>query len=227
MTLHEQLQPETLTTPLRICILVEPSPLTYVSGYANRYQALLQYLHEHQPQDAVELVTAEVVVPNPPTSWSDGKVPVHYTAGVRLPHYPLMSLATDWKLAMARVIRNMKPDLIHASSPGFMVLAGLFWSRFFGVPLVMSYHTHLPVYVRSYISTPWLSRLAESVGKSSIFLPLSSSAIHSLTSSRSRSVAIDSTGTFLCGPYFGDQSTNSRRILAAWRTELSRLAKGY
>jgi sulfoquinovosyltransferase len=183
MTLHKQLQPETLVTPLRICILVEPSPLTYVSGYANRYQALLHYLHEHQPQDTVELVTAEVVVPNPPTSWSDGKVRVHYTAGVRLPHYPLMSLATDWKLAMARVIRNMKPDLIHASSPGFMVLAGLFWSRFFAVPLVMSYHTHLPVYVRSYISTPWLSRLAENVGKNIIFLPSLSPTIHCLTSS--------------------------------------------
>jgi sulfoquinovosyltransferase len=49
-----------------------------------------------------------------------------------------------------------RPDLIHVSSPGFLVLAALFWGRVFGVPVVASYHTHLPAYVRSHLSIPRL-----------------------------------------------------------------------
>lgn len=147
--------------PLRVCILVEPSPLTYVSGYANRFQALLSHLCERD--DTVEIVTTEVVAVDPPSVWSG--FPVHYTPGVRLPYYPLMSLGTDWKFKAASVIRKMKPDVIHASSPGFMVLGGLLWSRIFSTPIVMSYHTHLPVYVRSYVKPVFLGRLAEWLGK--------------------------------------------------------------
>jgi sulfoquinovosyltransferase len=149
-------------SPLRICIIVEPSPLTYVSGYANRFQALLRHLRD--VQDTVEMVTTEVVAKDPPATWLN--FPVHYAAGIRLPHYPLMSIGTDWKLKAASVIRKMKPDVIHASSPGFMVFGGLLWSRLFSVPLVMSYHTHLPVYVRSYVRPVILSMIAEWLRKS-------------------------------------------------------------
>lgn len=148
-------------SPLRICILVEPSPLTYVSGYANRFQALLRYLCE--VHDTVEMVTTEVVIADPPSKWSG--FPIHYVPGLRLPHYPLMSIAFDWTFKAASVIRRMKPDVIHASSPGFMVFNGLFCSRAFRIPLVMSYHTHLPIYVRSYVRPKILSRIAEWLGE--------------------------------------------------------------
>lgn len=32
--------------PKRICILVEPSPFTYVCGYMNRYRNTIRYLKE-------------------------------------------------------------------------------------------------------------------------------------------------------------------------------------
>jgi sulfoquinovosyltransferase len=160
MSLSSTTHPYCQVLPFRICILVEPSPLTYVSGYANRFQALLRYLCE--VQDAVEMVTTEVIVADPPSLWLG--FPVHYAAGVRLPHYPLMSICTDWTFKAASVIGRMKPDVIHVSSPGFMVFGGLLWSRVFQIPLVMSYHTHLPVYVRSYVRPEMLSRMAEWLG---------------------------------------------------------------
>jgi hypothetical protein len=112
---------------LRVCVLVEPSPFSYCSGYSNRFQQLLRHLESRQ--DDVQVVTAEIVHPNPPKEWLG--FPVHYTAGV-----PIMSLSTDISLKIARVIARMRPDLIHVSSPGSMVAAAVIWSRLFQIPLI-------------------------------------------------------------------------------------------
>lgn len=149
---------ENVTKPLSILLLVEPSPITYVSGYANRYQALMHHLTE-VTGDHVELITVEKVK-DPVHQWRS--VPVHHTHGLRLPHYPMLSLSLDWSFCIPRVIRRIKPDILHVSSPGFFIFPGLLYSRLFRIPLVASYHTHLPVYVRSYLPhglrqvTEWL-----------------------------------------------------------------------
>ena len=77
---------------------------------------------------------------------------VHHTNAFRLPFYSAeLVLSVDWKLKIARVISRMRPDILHVSSPGLIIFAGLFYSRLFQIPIVSSYHTHVPVYVRSYI----------------------------------------------------------------------------
>jgi len=142
---------------MRVCVVVEPSPFTYTSGYKNRFQALFQYLHDIQ--DDVEVVTTEVVAQDRPTQWLG--YPVHHTCGFRLPGYQLLSLSVDWTFKVGRVLNQMRPDIIHVSSPGLLVIGAVGWSRLFGIPLVMSYHTHLPVYIRSYIQPPALSGFLE------------------------------------------------------------------
>eukprot|EP00617_Octactis_speculum_P027474 CAMPEP_0185771830 /NCGR_PEP_ID=MMETSP1174-20130828/65364_1 /TAXON_ID=35687 /ORGANISM="Dictyocha speculum, Strain CCMP1381" /LENGTH=401 /DNA_ID=CAMNT_0028457813 /DNA_START=257 /DNA_END=1462 /DNA_ORIENTATION=- len=48
-------------------------------------------------------------------------------------------------------MKEFKPDLLHVSSPGFVVfLGGLLPHFLMDIPLVFSYHTHLPVYARNY-----------------------------------------------------------------------------
>jgi sulfoquinovosyltransferase len=137
-------------TPLRLCLFVEPSPFTYMSGYANRFQALLQYLADKHLEDDVHIVTTEVVnTMNLPQTWLG--FPIHYTAGFRLPHYPLMSLSCDYTLRTLRTVVHHRPHIIHASSPGFLVLSAALISRMFSIPLLVSYHTHLPIYVRTYL----------------------------------------------------------------------------
>jgi sulfoquinovosyltransferase len=157
---HASMQVSTSKEPakLKVLVMVEPSPLTYVSGYANRFKELLRHLASND--DEFEVITTEVVAENKPDSWLG--FPVHHTRGLRLPHYPLMSISCDWTLKALRVIQRMKPDIIHVSSPGFMVFAAIFYSRLFQIPLVASYHTHLPVYVRSYLPRAmYLSFIAE------------------------------------------------------------------
>ena len=49
------------------------------------------------------------------------------------------------------MIETNRPDLIHVTSPGFLLFASIFYARVLCVPLVMSYHTHLPLYGRNYL----------------------------------------------------------------------------
>lgn len=41
--------------------------------------------------------------------------------------------------------------MLHISTPGFMVLVATLYARMMNVPVVMSYHTHLPVYAERYL----------------------------------------------------------------------------
>lgn len=158
------LQPPPTTTPLRITVLVEPSPLTYTSGYTNRFLQLFQYLHTHCPSDEVEIITTEVVVPQHHRPHAHlHKYPIRYTGGFRLPWYNSMTLSWDWTCVVPRRLWQHKPQLLHVTSPGLFVFAAIVWSRIFQIPLVMSYHTHLPVYVRSYLRPHWWAKLIESL----------------------------------------------------------------
>ena len=159
--------------PLDICLLVEPSPITYVGGQSVRIRTLIQHLIDNNNNNNnttsddddddddyyhVELITAEVVDPEPPDQWRG--VPVHHTHGFRLPHYPTLTISFDWTFQVLRLVAQQRPDILHVTTPGLFMFGALLCSRIFQIPLVMSYHTHLPVYVRTYLPS-YLSPLAE------------------------------------------------------------------
>ena len=134
--------------------------LLYAEGYENDY---------------VHLVTSEKVHPHPPTSFTpprgpngannnqNASIPVHYTHGFVLPSYPGLTVSCDLTFKTLRLLfprKNRKFDLCHASTPGFLLFWAILASQLYQIPLVMSYHTHLPVYARSYFPAPW-NRLFE------------------------------------------------------------------
>lgn len=120
-----------------------------MSGYANRFQALFQHLHAKQ--NPFEVVTVDVHTGKHSLPKSHLGNHVHHTVAVGVPFYEQLGLSIDLRLVMMRVIRRMRPDILHVSSPGFLIFAGIFYSRLFQIPVVSSYHTHIPVYVRSYV----------------------------------------------------------------------------
>lgn len=94
--------------------MVEPSPFTYVSGYANRFQELLSFLSRNN--DVVEIITCDVRSEDPlPSSWNEFRVT--HTFGIGAPLYPNVTISVDWTFKALRVIRRLKPDLLHVSSP--------------------------------------------------------------------------------------------------------------
>jgi sulfoquinovosyltransferase len=145
--------------PLKISILTEPSPIgSYICGQSKRIEYLLQYLVE-ETNDNVELITTEVHDKVKPTLWKN-KVAVQYTHGFKLPRYEQISISFDWTGKALRRFCNFRPDLIHTTTPGPLLFPSIIASRLFGIPLVMSCHTHLTAYAKTYLP-PVLNTIAE------------------------------------------------------------------
>lgn len=142
------LESEISSKPRRIALFVEPSPFAYVSGYKNRFQNFIRYLREMG--DEVMVVTTHEGVPQ---EFYGAKL-----IGSRsfpCPWYQKVPLSLALSPRIISEVANFKPDIIHASSPGIMVFGALIIAKLLCVPLVMSYHTHVPVYIPRYTFS-WL-----------------------------------------------------------------------
>ncbi|MGB7413384.1 MAG: glycosyltransferase, partial [Thermosynechococcaceae cyanobacterium] len=74
---------------------------------------------------------------------------VHGVSGFPLPMYPELKLALP-RPSIGEALERFKPDLVHIVNPAVLGLAGLFFSKLQNIPLVASYHTHLPQYLKYY-----------------------------------------------------------------------------
>lgn len=72
--------------------------------------------------------------------------------------YPEKPFARPWPRGLMRLLRDFEPDVIHSVNPGFLAFSAIYHARRLHVPLVMSYHTHIPTYAR-YYGLPWLEPL--------------------------------------------------------------------
>jgi hypothetical protein len=72
--------------------------------------------------------------------------------GFRLPFYasPTLLLSLGLSVRVLWHLIRQRPDVIHVSTPGVMFLACTLYSRLLNIPLVMSYHTHIPEYIPRY-----------------------------------------------------------------------------
>jgi len=138
---------------LKICLLVEPTPFTHVCGYANRFQEMLKYLKEFG--DAVEIATPDDK-PEAPSHFMG--FPITTLRGLRLFLYPDICLTFGNGRGAMKMIERMKPDLIHVSTPGVLCVPTALYAKLMKIPLVMSYHTHLPVYADRYMGWVPFSR---------------------------------------------------------------------
>ncbi|PON43557.1 Glycosyl transferase [Parasponia andersonii] len=125
------LDSENNSRPRRIALFVEPSPFAYVSGYKNRFQNFIRYLREMG--DEVMVVTTHEGVPQ---EFYGAKL-----IGSR-------SFPCPW---------YQKVPLSLALSPRIIseVFGALIIAKLLCVPIVMSYHTHVPVYIPRYTFS-WL-----------------------------------------------------------------------
>lgn len=142
------LDSESNSRPRRIALFVEPSPFSYVSGYKNRFQNFIRYLREMG--DEVMVVTTHEGVPQ---EFYGAKL-----IGSRsfpCPWYQKVPLSLALSPRIISAVARFKPDIIHASSPGIMVFGALIIAKLLCVPIVMSYHTHVPVYIPRYTFS-WL-----------------------------------------------------------------------
>lgn len=139
----------------RILLMVEPSPFTYICGYANRFNEMLRFLS--RAGDEVEIVVSDFEDRQDDSSCRGGEASAHSGSaapgGIRpsqqfgfdihyakwsfsLPGYAGVPLSLDFpSMSGFRVARRMKPHLIHVASPGFLVVAAILYSRLLHIPL--------------------------------------------------------------------------------------------
>uniref|UniRef100_A0A0E0AEU8 Glycosyltransferase subfamily 4-like N-terminal domain-containing protein n=1 Tax=Oryza glumipatula TaxID=40148 RepID=A0A0E0AEU8_9ORYZ len=124
--------------PRRIALFVEPSPFAYVSGYKNRFQNFIKYLRE-MGDEVIVITTHEGV----PQEFYGAKLIGSWS--FPCPWYQKVPLSLALSPRIIGEVARFKPDIIHASSPGIMVFGALIIAKLLCVPLVMSYHTHVPI----------------------------------------------------------------------------------
>jgi len=66
-----------------------------------------------------------------------------------LPLYPELKLALP-RPAIGMALAEFKPDVIHVVNPAVLGLGGLYYGKVMQIPLIASYHTHLPQYLQHY-----------------------------------------------------------------------------
>ena len=89
------------------------------------------------------------VVAQQPTEYYGARVVSALSFAVQ-PVYANLPLSFGLSPRIWREVRDFNPDIIHVSTPGVMVVAANLYSRLLRLPLVYSYHTHLPAYMAGY-----------------------------------------------------------------------------
>lgn len=72
--------------------------------------------------------------------------------GFKLPFYqaPTLLLSLGLSVRVLWYLVTQRPDVIHVSSPGLLVFSAVLYSKLLSIPLVVSYHTHIPEYIPRY-----------------------------------------------------------------------------
>lgn len=74
---------------------------------------------------------------------------VYGVKGSPLPWYPELKMAFPGP-SVGKALEDFNPDLVHVVNPAILGLGGIFFAKTMNIPLVASYHTHLPQYLQHY-----------------------------------------------------------------------------
>ncbi len=100
--------------------------------------------------DHLQRLGDEVLVFSPDGGLTEHKgAKIYGVSGFPLPMYPELKLALP-RPAIGEELSRFKPDIIHVVNPAILGLAGLFYGKTLNIPLLASYHTHLPEYLQHY-----------------------------------------------------------------------------
>ncbi len=115
--------------------------LPKVDGIVTRLTQTVEYLVKNGD---------EVIVFCPegsPSSFKGAKI--IGVAAMPLPLYPELKLGLPGP-AVSEALEEFKPDIIHVVNPAVLGLGGIWLAKTNNIPLIASYHTHLPKYLEHY-----------------------------------------------------------------------------
>lgn len=125
---------------MRIALFTETF-LPKVDGIVTRLRHTIEHLERNG--DRVLVVAPEGGL----TEYKGAKI--YGVPGMPLPLYPELKLALP-PIGTKQAIEEFEPDLIHVVNPAFLGVGGIYYAKKLDIPLVASYHTHLPQYLQHY-----------------------------------------------------------------------------
>ncbi|AFY55117.1 glycosyltransferase [Rivularia sp. PCC 7116] len=125
---------------MRIALFTETF-LPKVDGIVTRLRHTVEHLQRNNNQVLVVCPDGGI------TEYKGAKI--YGISGFPLPMYPELTLALP-RPAISEVLEKFDPDIIHVVNPAVLGLAGIVHSKIHNIPLVASYHTHLPQYLQHY-----------------------------------------------------------------------------
>jgi glycosyltransferase involved in cell wall biosynthesis len=125
---------------MRIALFTETF-LPKVDGIVTRLKHTVEHLQRMDDQ---------VMVFSPDGGLREYKgATIHGVSGMAFPLYPELKLALP-RPSIGDALEKFNPDLIHVVNPAVLGLAGVFYAKTLNIPLIASYHTHLPKYLEHY-----------------------------------------------------------------------------
>ena len=125
---------------MRIALFTETF-LPKVDGIVTRLRHTVEQLQRHGHQVLV------ICPAGAPKEYQGAQI--YGLSAFPLPLYPELKIAVP-RPAIRGVLERFCPDLIHVVNPAVLGLAGIYYAKVLNLPLVASYHTHLPQYLQHY-----------------------------------------------------------------------------
>ena len=125
---------------MRIALFTETF-LPKVDGIVTRLRHTIEHLERNG--DRVLVVAPDGGL----TEYKGAKV--YGVPGLPLPLYPELKLALP-PIGTKNALEEFQPDLIHVVNPAVLGMGGIYYAKTMNIPLVASYHTHLPQYLHHY-----------------------------------------------------------------------------
>lgn len=125
--------------PLRIALLTETF-LPKIDGIVTRLCHTIRHLRQSEHE-------VMIVAPEGVTSYEGAQV--YGVSGFPFPLYPDLKIAAP-RPAVGRALAAFQPDILHAINPAVLAVSAFYYSVRYCLPLVVSYHTHLPKYLGYY-----------------------------------------------------------------------------
>ncbi len=125
---------------MKIAVFTETAPPN-VNGVVRRLDQTIRLLEKSGDQ---VLVFAPA---GGGTRWHGAEV-VH-APSIPLPMYSEIAVGMP-RPALRSRLAKFAPDIVHAVNPAVLGAGGLLYARWLGIPLIASFHTHLPRYLRHY-----------------------------------------------------------------------------
>lgn len=127
---------------MRIALFTDTYPQD-VNGVARTLGMLVGHAAHHGHE--VALVTPRVSAERAEGSSLHRQLP-----GIPIPIYPELQLARGLDGEGRRRLREFAPQVVHVATESTVGFSGRTWAQRHGVPLITSFHTNFPAYLRGY-----------------------------------------------------------------------------